>query len=478
MEGTPPSLFYELPMEIHPLIFLQMDLQTVGNACCVCQMWSGLGTESLIRSICTQKGLQERFKPASRGWKWVVLSKRPVKECKDDEHGLGSKTFPFGLYEGEWKGSQRHGIGVFYWSSIEDFDVVYVGEWQDDARCGEGTCIWNTGDQYVGTWLDEKASGQGTFTWSTGSSYTGGWSNGVQHGKGIFKWKHGDSYDGDWVDGKQTGKGVFRWTSGNVYEGDWFEDTKTGKGKFTWAGGDNYDGDWVNNKKEGRGIFNWMSGDRYEGEFSQNKKEGYGVFTWENGDKYEGYWAADKKNGTGKFTWATGDWYDGGWCENKKHGKGVYQWINGDKFEGEWIMGKQTGFGINTWANKNIFEGMWEDGEKREGIYTEAVSQRKFKAPCATDKIDLTLLHPDLQRAIAEKRCTYTETKENCYFQYLWETKENVDRTHGVCYSCREHCVPKHNIKLLDPKKFHFGGNFYCDCGFGFLDNPCSLKHH
>lgn len=55
------------------------------------------------------------------------------------------------------------------------------------------------------------------------------------------------------------------------------------------------------------------------------------------------------------------------------------------------------------------------------------------------------------------------------------ETKENLDRTHGVCYACHEHCVPKNGIKLMDPNKFHFGGNFFCDCGSGHLDKPCTL---
>jgi hypothetical protein len=30
-----------------------------------------------------------------------------------------------------------------------------------------------------------------------------------------------------------------------------------------------------------------------------------------------------------------------------------------------------------------------------------------------------------------------------------------------------------HKIELLEPVKRVFGGNFFCDCGGGFLDNPC-----
>jgi len=118
---------------------------------------------------------------------------------------------------------------------------------------------------------------------------------------------------------------------------------------------------------------------------------------------------------------------------------------------------------------------MWEDGEKREGEFVEAATQRMFQTQCATAKIDITLMHPDLQNAIANKTCTFSVTNQNCYFQYLWETKENIDRTHGVCIACHEHCVPKNKILLMDPNKYHFGGNFFCDCGFGYLERPCTL---
>lgn len=61
-------------------------------------------------------------------------------------------------------------------------------------------------------------------------------------------------------------------------------------------------------------------------------------------------------------------------------------------------------------------------------------------------------------------------------------------RTRGVCVACMqkyvdgwadvhlgyEKCVPANKITLLEPIKRVFGGNFFCDCGGGFLDNPCA----
>jgi len=223
-------------------------------------------------------------------------------------------------------------------------------------------------------------------------------------------------------------------------------------------------------------VFSWSNGDKYDGEWVQNKKEGHGVFTWENKDCYDGQWVTDKKTGQGRFTWASGDTYTGGWLKNKKNGTGVYTWTNGDTFEGEWIKGQQTGSGSNRWGNKNVFTGEWKNGEKVEGTFAEYPTGRVFVAR-SNDLINLEYLDPALQECINNKRCTYEVTGEKCYFQYLWETRENVDRTHGVCLACKTHCVPANSIKLLDPKKHHFGGNFFCDCGSGHLPLPCTLSH-
>lgn len=59
------------------------------------------------------------------------------------------------------------------------------------------------------------------------------------------------------------------------------------------------------------------------------------------------------------------------------------------------------------------------------------------------------------------------------FFKFLWETKPLDQRTHGVCVSCYEICVPTNGIILLEGDRFYFGGNFYCDCGAGNLAKPC-----
>lgn len=52
-----------------------------------------MGTDDLHRSLCLKLGWQEKFKPPQKDWKWVVLSKKPIKEVEGETFsGLGSKV--------------------------------------------------------------------------------------------------------------------------------------------------------------------------------------------------------------------------------------------------------------------------------------------------------------------------------------------------------------------------------------------------
>jgi hypothetical protein len=63
-----------------------------------------------------------------RDWKWVILSKRQVKEIEGQPtEGVGSKVFPYGLYEGEWKNSKRHGIGIEHVPHAFSLKVFSIG---------------------------------------------------------------------------------------------------------------------------------------------------------------------------------------------------------------------------------------------------------------------------------------------------------------------------------------------------------------
>lgn len=128
---------------------------------------------------------------------------------------------------------------------------------------------------------------------------------------------------------------------------------------------------------------------------------------------------------------------------------------------------------------RNTFFGEWVDGLHEIGQYTEKATGRVFyrKADKETGVI-LSDCHPDLGDLLRKKQCTFSRTGMVCYFQYLWKTKEIAVRTHGVCVACKEICVPQNQIKLMDPERHYFGGNFWCDCGAGNLELPCRAMGH
>lgn len=93
-------VFYELPLEIHPLILLHLDVQSVGRAFCVCKLWASFATDSFLNTLCTERlGWKTQFKPHGRDWKWVIMSKRSLgPEVLDPDGklcGVGSRVCLF-----------------------------------------------------------------------------------------------------------------------------------------------------------------------------------------------------------------------------------------------------------------------------------------------------------------------------------------------------------------------------------------------
>jgi len=308
---------------------------------------------------------------------------------------------------------------------------IYEGELVAGKACGVGFYKWDDAT-YLGEWEDGECCGQGTMTWISGHKYQGQFKAGKQDGTGVFHFVNGDRYEGEWVGGKRDGQGTFFWDSGDRYEGQWKQGHRDGKGKFLWANGDYYIGDWISGSREGLGILVWVNGERYEGEWKNDERTGQGAFIWNNGDIYEG----------------------------------------------EWKFSAQDGKGRLVWGNGNVFEGLWKDGNKFDGTFFEKPSKRTFHRQQEEEnlKVDLQYLHPDIARALQKNQCSYSVTGLDCYFQYLYKTKDNDERTHGVCLSCKEHCLPYTETKLI-VKSMFYGGNFFCDCGAGNLDKKCRVSH-
>jgi len=310
--------------------------------------------------------------------------------------------------------------------------TTFEGEWLEGELHGKAICTWQTGDQYVGEWAKGERSGQGTCVWNAGDTYVGAWKNNRRNGYGVLVWKSKAKYQGEFVDDARHGYGIYTWSNGDCYEGEWKDSKRTGKGKIVWDDGNSYVGDW------------------FEG-----NQHGEGVYQWQDGDKFEGGWKNNTKHGTGKYTWGCGDQSEGKWENDVQVGEGKLVWRNGNTFFGEWVDGAhETGEYLEK-ASGRVF---WRRGAKNSGVVI---------SDCHTNLIDL----------INTNQCTFTRTGEVCYFQYLWKTKEIGVKTHGVCVTCKNLCVPQNGVALLEPQHY-FGGNFWCDCGSGNLAKPCRAMQH
>jgi len=246
---------------------------------------------------------------------------------------------------------------------------------------------------------------------------------------------------------------------------------------LVWKSTAKYEGQFVDDARHGFGSYTWANGDHYEGDWKESKRTGKGKIVWEDGNSYVGDWLEGNQHGEGTYQWKDGDKFEGGWKNNTKHGKGKYSWGCGDHSSGLWENDSQVGEGKLVWRNGNSFFGEWVDGAHETGEYLEKASGRVFFRKGAKDSgLVLADYHPELINLIEKKLCTFMWTGEVCYFQYLWKTKEIGVKTHGVCFTCKNICVPQNGIKLLERDQHYFGGNFWCDCGSGNLEKPCRAR--
>lgn len=110
-------------------------------------------------------------------------------------------------------------------------------------------------------------------------------------------------------------------------------------------------------------------------------------------------------------------------------------------YTGGWFNDVRDGHGKLVWANGNTYEGVWEDGQKVDGVWYEDATRRTFHGGFDETNqnafmYNVSMVHPLVQRAIDEGKCTFAVTGKKCYFQYLYKVSENDGRTHGLCISC------------------------------------------
>jgi len=54
------------------------------------------------------------------------------------------------IYEGEWKGEEKHGFGEQKWAPVngEENGDCYKGEWENGKMHGQGKITFGNGDYY------------------------------------------------------------------------------------------------------------------------------------------------------------------------------------------------------------------------------------------------------------------------------------------------------------------------------------------
>ena len=90
----------------------------------------------------------ESMLPKCEGSDWNCTNCFGTTEYKE-----GNK---YGIYEGEWKDSERHGQGTY----DDNAGSIYIGEWKYDERSGEGIQIYPDGSKYEGQWIDDITTKQ------------------------------------------------------------------------------------------------------------------------------------------------------------------------------------------------------------------------------------------------------------------------------------------------------------------------------
>jgi hypothetical protein len=98
-----------------------------------------------------------------------------------EKHGLGwVKAVDGNTYYGEWRGSNRNGLGVYLRNDKSEHDgAVYVGQYKDDKKEGEGVYFYPDGRRYQGSCKGGEEHGVGVFTFA-GKKVKGLWENGEE----------------------------------------------------------------------------------------------------------------------------------------------------------------------------------------------------------------------------------------------------------------------------------------------------------
>lgn len=70
------------------------------------------------------------------------------------------------------------------------------------------------GGVYDGEWSGHEKVGLGVYKYPSGATYEGWWAANVKHGRGVYRYADGGKFEGEFVNGQRSGLGVRTWPSG------------------------------------------------------------------------------------------------------------------------------------------------------------------------------------------------------------------------------------------------------------------------
>lgn len=288
------------------------------------------------------------------------------------------------MYEGQWLGGFRHGIGVMTWPDEARFE----GHWSFGHPIKLGKFTLPGGEAYIGQWKHSKSSlrlsllldapnqpASDGFIWLAqrearlhkSPTLTRTWQSSkkaaLESALQTFKVQLCAQSKLPRYHGNGRSRVESYPSSDCVYSGEMWNGTKDGWGRCVWNNGDWYEGEWEHDAQGGFGTSVWVDGSRHLGFYRMNRKDGVGEYQWEDASQYLGEWRDNQMSGRGRYQWTDGRCYLGEWLDGLMHGFGVFTWKDGRRYEGGWFQGKKHGEGVTYTSDGRYSRDLWKHGK-------------------------------------------------------------------------------------------------------------------
>ncbi|XP_059757132.1 MORN repeat-containing protein 1 isoform X13 [Balaenoptera ricei] len=126
----------------------------------------------------------------------------------------------------------RDGYGVYVYPNSF---FRYEGEWRGSRKHGQGKLLFKDGSYYEGEFVDGEITGEGCRHWAlTGNTYTGQFVLGEPQGHGVMKYKAGGRYEGELFRGLREGQGHLVDADGQAYWGSFHDNKRHGQGRMVF----------------------------------------------------------------------------------------------------------------------------------------------------------------------------------------------------------------------------------------------------